>query len=394
MFQMSTPTTWEDLEMAGWERRISPKTQRSSYRRPMEGGRRLAVSQKRDLSAKEIVEIADILFPPKKAKGDNIAAPNDNADEGFTDVAEDVVAGGNREEEESIQEHAEHAEELASMARVLKELSRSSEMSALNIEESVSDLDDAMRDQANPLRQKLPLKENTNFFVDVLKFAIKKNKAFVYAILKHSSTNELEFDNKTVILVAKIYIIIASSINPEVNSAYRKVLGVFLQSCGLTNKGISALNQLGECESVRTLQDTKTDLAVMDEENVKKLAKMSTPATAFDNMDKRAHKMLQHYTLPVQLFPNPLAVPSGDGGDSLDLDEVVKLVDLDYLYLKSAKNKAERDAFLKIVFTVLSDICSTIPHFEWAADIFPLSHDHQFKATASLKTSTSRPSPT
>ena len=372
--------------MAGWERKISPKTQRSSYRRPMEGGRRLAVSQKRDLSAKEIVEIADILFPPKKAKGDNIAAPNDNADEGFTDVAEDVVAGGNREEEESIQEHAEHAVELASMARVLKELSRSSEMSALNIEESVSDLDDAMRDQANPLRQKLPLKENTNFFVDVLKFAIKKNKAFVYAILKHSSTNELEFDSKTVILVAKIYIIVASSINPEVNSAYRKVLGVFLQSCGLTNKGISALNQLGECESVRTLQDTKTDLAVLDEENVKKLAKMSTPATAFDNMDKRAHKTLQHYTLPVQLFPNPLAVPSGDGGDGLDLDEVVKLVDFDYLDLNSTKNKAEKDAFLKVVYTVLSDICSTIPHFEWTADIFPLSHDHLFKATASLKT--------
>ena len=388
---MSTPTTWEELERAGWERKISPKTQRSSYRRPMEGGRRLAVSQRRDLSAKEIMEIADILFPPKKTKENSITdaiAPSNDEEEvlALTEGGGEVVAGDDMEEENTDEDMAAHAEELASMAVVLKELSRSKEIEAFNIEKSVSDMDDAMRDKANPLRQKLPLKKSTNFFVEVLQFAIKKNKAFVYTLLKHTTSNELEFDSKTVVMVAKIYIVVASSINPEVNSAYRKVLGVYLQSCGLTNKGISALNQLGECESVRALQDTKTDLAVMDEKNVKKLAKMSTPATAFDNMDKRAHKTLQHYTLPVQLFPNPLAVPSGDGGDGLDLDEVVKLVDSDYLDLNSAKNKAEKDAFQKVVYTVLSDICSTIPYFDWAADIFPLSHDHQFKATASLKT--------
>ena len=50
--------------------------------------------------------------------------------------------------------------------------------------------------------------------------------------------------------------------------------------------------------SVRGLQRTKTDLAVKDEMKVKELAKDRTVAIAFDNMDKKANKTLQHYTLP------------------------------------------------------------------------------------------------
>ena len=127
-------------------------------------------------------------------------------------------------------------------------------------------------------------------------------------------------------------------------------------------------------------------LAIKDEINVKTLARNSIAAIVFDNMDKKLCKVIQHNTLPVLLFRNVLAVVSGDTSDSTSLKDVVADMDKDFLLLNSPKNKKEKEGFMVVLYTVLSDICSTIPYFEWAADIFPLSHQHAFKETSTLKT--------
>ena len=65
---MSGSVSWEDLEREGWEKRTSPTTKRISFKRPLLRGRRLTVTQRRDLSTEETLLFGDVLFPPKKLK--------------------------------------------------------------------------------------------------------------------------------------------------------------------------------------------------------------------------------------------------------------------------------------------------------------------------------------
>ena len=392
--------TWEELEAAGWEKRIHAVTKRVSYKTPVRAGRRKMVSRRRDLEEEEEARIGDVLFPPRQR-----GRRGEQGGQEELEVGEQVMEEQEDKEEQEVMEEQEGSEEqegeqqdniegqedhdhiraLSDMADVLKEMAMS-KINVMDIGESVMELDLAMRNSSNPLRQELPLAQKSNFFVDTLKFAIKHNKTLVYTVLQHTTTKESIFDVSTVIFTAKIYILIASAINPSVNNTYHKLLSVILQSCGLSHTGITVLHKLGECEAVRSLLDTKVKLAVKDEINVQTLARNSIAAIVFDNMDKKLCKVIQHNTLPVLLFRNVLAVVSGDTSDSTSLKDVVADMDKDFLLLNSPKNKKEKEGFMVVLYTVLSDICSTIPYFEWAADIFPLSHQHAFKETSALKT--------
>ena len=392
--------TWEELEAAGWEKRIHAVTKRVSYKTPVTAGRRKMVSRRRDLEEEEEARIGDVLFPPRQrgSRGEhggqveqNVGKPvmEEQEDKEEQEVMEEQEGSDEQdgEQQDNIegQEDRDHIRAFSDMARVLKEMAMS-KINVMDIGESVVELDMAMRNSSNPLRQELPLEQESNFFVDTLKFAMKHNRMLVYTVLQHTTTKESIFDVSTVIFTAKIYILIASAINPSVNNTYHKLLSVILQSCGLSHTGITVLHKLGECEAVRSLLDTKVKLAVKDEINVQKLARNSIAAIVFDNMDKKLCKVIQHNTLPVLLFRNVLAVVSGDTSDSTSLKDVVADMDKDFLLLNSPKNKKEKEGFMVVLYTVLSDICSSIPYFEWAVDIFPLSHQHAFKETSALKT--------
>ena len=60
------------------------------------------------------------------------------------------------------------------MAKSL-ELLNKMEIPTLDIQQSVSDLDDAVRNSDNPLKQGVPLQSN-NIFVDVINFALENNE--------------------------------------------------------------------------------------------------------------------------------------------------------------------------------------------------------------------------
>ena len=401
--------TWEELEGNGWERRVDPRTNRVTYKRPLQNGVRKIVSQRRDLTKEENNLFGNILFaerkkpipaiPPNPAdegapsiaaagaaaaraldggggagdgvtnaarviEGGAVSQGGEGETEGGTamGVVETVslatggVTGDSAEGEEGTialqPEHEggsiDHNKMLQEMAKLLKDLFTSNKYESINIAESVSRLDDAMRTPTNPLRQKLPLDQDTNFFVKILKFGIKHMEPLVYFILRHTSTNERIYDDAFVILVAKIFILITSAINPRVNNTYHKLVAVFAQSCGLTCQGIDALHKLGECETSRSLIETRTDLAVKDEHNVQMLARNSIAAIAFDNMDKKANKVIQHHTLPVLLFRNVLSIASGDSTDGLTLDDVVEKMDVEFLLLSSVKNAKEKASFMQV----------------------------------------------
>ena len=119
---------------------------------------------------------------------------------------------------------------------------------------------------------------------------------------------------------------------------------------------------------------------------MQQLARYSIAAIGFDNLDKKMYKTVQHLTLPVLFFRNVLAVATGDTTDSLTLNEVVDQMNIDFVLLNSSKNVKEKEAFMKIVYSELAEICSTIPYFEWAASTFPRAHAHKFRTTSSLRT--------
>lgn len=391
--------SWEELERKGWRKRISDKNGRVSYLRPREGGRVMVVNQRRDLRDGE-ESLGDILWPPANKRPMQEEEPEGEEDPVIEEAREveeaaEVMERAEVREEvledsedgaEDGEDKVEHKVELLNMAGRLKDVSRR-DIDIISTGEMMFELDKAMQEHDNPLRQELPLDSKKNFFVEVLKFGLSRAEHLVYTILKLTTTREREFDESTVIATAKIFVIIATAVNPQVNNTYRKKIGVFLQGCGLSSKGIAALHAMGECESERELRRTKTDLAVKDEQNVVAMAKDSTVAIAFDNMDKRAKKTLQHYTLSVLLFLNSQSVAVGATNDGLKLNDVVEKVDYAYLDLGSNKNVQEKEAFMKVTYTVLAKICATIPNFKWAADMFPEAHQHAFKETAQLKTS-------
>lgn len=215
------PKTWQELENDGWEKRISPN-KRVSYKRPAEPGKKnVWIYQRRDLTEDESNIVGEALFPKRKIlktdevmmdstdSGKKVAKPEDKVD---TDVKHDTEKDETQENESIF---LDHNVSLTNMANTLKEIVRSKEFDNLNINESISALDDAMRDPKNPLRRELPLPQNSNFFVDVLEHAILYNKGFIFTILKHSTTRESIYDDTTVIFVAKVFIMVAAAINPK-----------------------------------------------------------------------------------------------------------------------------------------------------------------------------------
>ena len=185
------------------------------------------------------------------------------------------------------------------MANELANLKKSKLISDLNIPDAVSSLDNAVRNSSNPLKQGLPLKSK-NIFIDVIDFAMEHNKELLYTILCLTTGNISEFGPSTVIITAKIYMAMASRLNQK-NSTFKKLQGIVLQSCGLTDIGLDILATLGETVTARTLLDTRTHLAIEDENRVRGLSQHFHSAIVIDNLDRTVKKVLQHQTLPVLL---------------------------------------------------------------------------------------------
>ena len=154
------------------------------------------------------------------------------------------------------------------VAENLSNLRNSNLVTALDITRTISSLDDSSRHPDNPLQQGLPLKSK-NIFIDVCNFALAHNKELLYTILCLTTDRGSEIKEATVISTAKVYMDFASRGNSNKNNTFKKLQGVVLQSCGLSETGIESLAKLGESISKRTLLRTKTDLAIFDENNIK-----------------------------------------------------------------------------------------------------------------------------
>ncbi len=166
--------TWEELAEGGWQK---VEGRSGVYRRP--DGR--LVSRKRQLSKVEAEDIGHLLFPKplkvvmekesmEKGSSNKMNKSQEQEgmelDEGSKLVDTKGTCMGKADKE------ASHKERLTKMALKLKVFA-GTEIENLNISKSLSDLDDAMRDPANPLFQELPLHDDVNIFIDILEHALK-----------------------------------------------------------------------------------------------------------------------------------------------------------------------------------------------------------------------------
>ena len=145
----------------------------------------------------------------------------------------------------------------------------------------------------------LPLKSK-NLFVEVIEFALQHNKELLYTIVHHTKTNSSDFDTSSVISVATLFMDIASRINPKSN-VLKKIRAVFLQACGLNETGLQILSKLGDSIAPCSLPRLRTELPIKDEHMVKNIAKTCGIAIAFDNLDRKVNRVLQHQSLPILL---------------------------------------------------------------------------------------------
>ena len=176
---------------------------------------------------------------------------------------------------------------------------------------------------------------------------MKENRDLLQTILRHTVTNRVEIDEKMVIHIANIYAQMSSKLNNK-NNTFQKLKGVVLQSCGLTNVGLGALSQLGEVESPRQLQDTRTNLAVADEIEMKQIAKTNAIVIVIDNLDKQVNKVVQHQTLPLLLCRNVTDELRGLSNQGKSLTESMSNFNAEFLLLNSPSHSDEKEGFLKV----------------------------------------------
>ena len=221
-----------------------------------------------------------------------------------------------------------------------------SDLGQFDVALSVSDFDDAMRNKNNPLSQNLPIKSK-NIFIDIVRYAMEHNKELLQTIMRHTANYNTEFDEKMVIHIAKMYIQMGSKYNRN-NNIFKKLQGVFLQSCGLTDIGLEALGKLGESETPRILLNIRTGLAILDEEEIRVIAKNSSIVMVIDNLDRTVRKVLQHKTLPILLCRDIREDLLDLSHQEKSLNESMEQFSTEFLLMDSPANREEKDSLLEV----------------------------------------------
>ena len=173
-------------------------------------------------------------------------------------------------------------------------------------------------------------------------------KELLYTLLCHTCSNRKEVDENVVIRTAILYMNISWQLNSK-NNAFQKVKGIFLQSCGLTETGVTALAKMGEIPSMRTLSNLKTVLAIEDEVFMRSIAEKTHNIVVMDNLDKLVNKTLTHKTLPVILSRKIEPSLQFLDNNRKSLDDTMQQFNIDYFLMNSQENDEDKEAFLQVL---------------------------------------------
>lgn len=385
-------SNWVELDSKGWSKERYPNTQ-IYYKKPPENGMRKTVRRKSDLNENE-QDLIPVLFPPAAKK---IKSSGSRSKITVSEVADPKPRDGDpvvmdMTEGETGTDQAKkinHKELLLKVAAELKEFSKSTEVlkdGMFNVVKSIEDLSVALKYQSHPFKE-FPDLETTNFFVSTINFAKQFTKELLFMIISHTVGKNADYEPKTVVLIAKTYLAFASAMNPQVNTAWKKVMTVTMQACRTTKTGIDILAMLGECETSRSLQNIKSVMAVKDEENTIEIASLYSSMFVFDNINQRINKVTHNATLPMIVWSNRQLRMMLPADDSMNHDDKVDLFNEDFFNLSSNQNTELRSKLMLVIHTIMAKLCAeTIPDCEWMLDHLPTHHDHDFKEVGETET--------
>ena len=138
---------------------------------------------------------------------------------------------------------------------------------------------------------------------------------------------------------------ISSQIAPSKTNTFKKLQSIILQSCGLNDTGLTVLSRLGDTLTPQRLRDTRIQLAVQDEENVRAMSKGLSIAMVIDNLDKSVNKVLQHQTLPLLLLRDVPEEYFSLDDSKKTLEEVLNCFTEENFLLDTPRHSKEKKAF-------------------------------------------------
>ena len=245
----------------------------------------------------------------------------------------------------------------------------------------------AMMSEDNPFTD-FPRNTQKNFVLEIVEFATAHCRDAICTILVLTTTNETEVDEDVTIKTAFKFMMIACSVNPGNNSSFFKTMGIFLKSCGLTDKGLNVLSKLGVCEGPSAVSSAKDVLASIDDTLLYEQAVHGNPVLVFDNCDFFLKSTLHHFTLPIYMFfaegPDTTNLPTNNG---VSVDEAVKFFRPSILALNFEENASYRKSFLNLACNVWGRLVhDKVPGLAFMGKVFKEHYDHPQSKTAAQRT--------
>ena len=113
-----------------------------------------------------------------------------------------------------------------------------------------TDLAVGLQASDNPFRQNV-WNVSENLFNDILHFGFKYTPDLVRFVSNFQQKNTY-LDAERVIVVACHYALLVCASDKQTNSAFYKLISIFLKSCGTTDVAVDFLQRLGICMGAKT----------------------------------------------------------------------------------------------------------------------------------------------
>ena len=230
----------------------------------------------------------------------------------------------------------------------------------------------------SPLKN-FPPSLNENIYVSIVELCLKSAPDTVKLLIDLLVPKEFPIDHSHIMKIAFVLSLFLKNTNGN-NSAMAKLKSIILKTDGLTNEGLDKFSELGVCENARLLRYTKTLLAGVSEEKLKRSCKKSVQHT-LDNMDLRINETENHLT--VTFVEVEKTDTSHLSTERETYQEKLTHFSPEDILLTSSKNIDLKTHFDNVVtVTIGKIIAEALPEFKWLFKSLPRHHEHPHSNTS------------
>ena len=230
----------------------------------------------------------------------------------------------------------------------------------------------------SPLKN-FPPSVNEIIYVSIVELCLKWAPDTIKLLLDLLVPKEMPIDHSHIMKLAYVVALFVKDTN-EKNCAMTKLKSVVLKTGGLTNETLDQFSDFGVCESARLLRCTKTLLAGVSEEKLKRSC-TKPPHYTLDNLDLRINETENHLTVTYVEIEHT---------DTSYLDTKPKTYEEklshfspETILLTSCENQFLKSHFEYVVtVTIGKIIAGALPEFKFLNNSLPRHHEHRHSETS------------